>query len=123
MKDQNVIEYEERVVGNIIGPHECGEQHEIKYGTKYFSSGTKVYCIFMYSGMGHERIGVFGKARNSSRMLDIVVSEAYIANRRIQKVYDKKAIQFFKKYAAYNENDFIDVLRQNELVRELYKIS
>jgi len=123
MKDQNGIEYEECVVGNVIGPHEWGKQHEIKYSTKYFSSGTKVYCIFMYSGMGNERIRVFGKARQSSRMIDIVISEAYIINRRIQKVYDKKVIRFLKKYAAVNTKDFVEVVRQNELVRELYKIS
>jgi hypothetical protein len=52
MKDQTGTEYEECVVGNIIGPHERDKQHEIKCGTKYFSSGTKVYCIFMYGGMG-----------------------------------------------------------------------
>ena len=123
MKDQNGIEYEECVVGNVIGPHEWGKQHEIKYGTKYFSSGTKVYCIFMYGGMGHERIRVFGKARQSSRMIDVVTSETYIVNRRVQKVYDKKVIRFLKKYAAVNTKDFVEVVRQNELVRELYKIS
>jgi len=122
MRDETGTEYEECVVGSIIGPHEWGKHHEIKYGTKYFSSGTKVYCIFMYSGMGNERIRVFGKARHSSRMIDVVISEAYIINRRIQKVYDKKVLQFLKKYAAVNTKDFIEAIRQNELVRELYKI-
>ena len=31
------------LVGNIIEKHPYGEEHEIRYGSKHFSGGTKVY--------------------------------------------------------------------------------
>ncbi len=40
------------LVGNIAGAHEFGEEHEIRYGTKHFSAGTKVYAYPEFWGNG-----------------------------------------------------------------------
>ena len=56
MIDENGEEYEECIVGNIIGDHYWGEKKEIKSGTKHFREGTKVYCLFLYGGMGDETL-------------------------------------------------------------------
>lgn len=98
MRDENGVFYEECIVGNIIGPHYWGEKGEVRYGTKHFRPGAKVYCAFPYGGMGHERIRVFGKPRRQRRMIDIAIDTRYIKNFRLQKVYDKKVIAFIDKY-------------------------
>lgn len=108
MIDDNGKEYEECIVGNIIGDHYWGEQKEIKSGTKHFRAGTKVYCIFMYGGMGHEHIRVLGKPRKSFRMVDVVIRPDYIKNFRVQKVYIPRVIDFIKKYPRHANRYFID---------------
>jgi hypothetical protein len=98
MTDKNVVQYEECIVGNIIGNHYWGQQKEIKSGTKHFRAGAKVYCIFMYGGMGHEQVRVMGKPRKSFKMIDVVIRTSYIKNFRIQKVYDPEIIKFINQY-------------------------
>ena len=100
MIDENKKEYAECVVGNIIDKHIWGEQKEIKRGTKHFRPGAKMYCVFMYGGMGHEQVRVFGKPRKAFRMIDVVIRTSYIKDFRLQKVYDPKVIAFLKKYHA-----------------------
>jgi hypothetical protein len=98
MTDQNGIEYRECIVGNIIGNHYWGEKKEIKSGTKHFRAGTKVYCAFVYGGMGHEAIWVMGKPRKSFRMIEVVLRHEYIRNFRLQKVYAPYIIKFLDKH-------------------------
>ncbi len=98
MKDENGNEYEECVVGNIICQHHYGTNKEIKSGTKHFSGGTKVYCLFIYGGPGHENIRVLGKKRKSFRMVDLIARADYIKNFRLQKVYSPRVINFINKY-------------------------
>ena len=106
MIDSNGMEYMECVVGNIIGEHYYGEKKEIRTGIKNFRAGAKVYCVFMYGGMGHENIRVMGLPKNSFTMIDIVIRTAYIKNFRVQKVYDPKIIEFLKKYHNSNSNSY-----------------
>ena len=98
MLDKNGIEYGECMVGNIIGNHIWGEKKEIKSGTKHLGAGTKVYCLFIYGGMGHEHVSVMGKPRKSFRMIDVIIRTAYIKNFRLQKIYEPQIIKFIKKY-------------------------
>jgi hypothetical protein len=112
MTDKDGKTYLECVVGNIIGRHVFGEQREIKNGIKHFRAGTKVYCVFMYGGMGHEEVRVMGKHRKSFRMIDIVIRTHYIKNFRVRKVYDPYVIDFLKKYptsfdASYESEEFL----------------
>lgn len=98
MKDENNIEYQDCFVGNIIGNHYWGEEKKIVSGTKYFSAGTKVYCAFVYGGMGDERVIVLGRKRKSFKMIEISIKTAYIKYLRVQKVYSPKIIGFIRKY-------------------------
>lgn len=40
------------LVGNIVGEHEHGENHELRSGTKQFRPGAKVFINLVYGGMG-----------------------------------------------------------------------
>lgn len=75
------------LVGNIAGAHEFGEAHEIKYGTKHFSSGTKVFVNLVYPGPGNKRIMVIGIPRNRRNYIEVVIQRKYVENFRIQKVF------------------------------------
>ena len=60
---ENAVEEEWKwcLVGNIVQKREYGENHEIKYGTKHFSPGTKIYCAQGCWGDGYENIIVIVK--------------------------------------------------------------
>ena len=75
------------LVGNIVQEHEFGEEHEIKPGTKQFSSGTKVFLAPSQWGDGYERIVVIGLSRHGSKYIEVVTRSEYIENYRMQKVY------------------------------------
>lgn len=75
------------LVGNIVEQHEYGEEHEIKYGTKQFSRGTKVYLAPAQWGDGYENIVVIGLPRNGRNYIEVVTRSKYVENFRMQKVY------------------------------------
>ncbi len=75
------------LVGNIVGEHEHGENHELKYGTKQFRPGAKVFINLVYGGMRHENIFVIGIPRHSHRYIEIVIARKYVENFRLQKVF------------------------------------
>ena len=75
------------LVGNIVKEHEYGEEQEIKYGTKHFSCGTKVFIAPAQWGDGFENIVVIGLPRYGHRYIEIITQSKYIENYRIQKVY------------------------------------
>lgn len=107
MRDEFGIEYEECIVGNIIGNHYWGTSKEIKRGSKHFRAGAKVYCVFMYGGMGHEQVRVLGKPRKASRMIDVVMGTKFIKNFRLQKIYAPRVIAFLKKHSqSANADEF-----------------
>ena len=108
MIDENNIEYEECFVGNIIGNHYWGKEKKIVSGTPYFSAGTKVYCAFVYSGMGNERVIVLGRKRKSFKMIEISFRTAYIKNLRVQNVYSPKIIQFIRKHKGISNVSILD---------------
>lgn len=109
----------ECIVGNIIGKHYKGLEKAITSGTKHFSAGTKVYCVFMYGGMGHQQVRVYGKLRHSFRMIDVVIRTSHIKNFRLQKVYNPKVLAFLNKYPYHplftinGEQLFIDSLNSS----------
>jgi hypothetical protein len=101
MRDENNIEYDDCFVGNIVGNHYWGEEKIIRSGTKHFTANTKVYCAFVYGGMGHETVIVLGKKRKSFRMIEVSIRTNYIKNLRVQKVYTPRIIDFIKKHQGF----------------------
>ena len=85
------------LVGNIVNAHEFGENHEMKYGTKHFSSGTKVFINLIYGGMGHEQVLVIGIPRHRHNYIEVVIPRKYVENLRIQKVFKKNVLERMKK--------------------------
>ena len=75
------------LVGNIVQEHEFGEEREIKYGTKQFSRGTKVFLAPAQWGDGYENIVVIGLPRYGNRYIEVITRSDYIENYRMQKVY------------------------------------
>lgn len=89
VKDEHSAEQEWRwcLVGNIVETHEFGEEHVIKYGSKHFRPGAKVYINLVYGGMGHEKILVIGVPRHVKNYIEIVISRSLVCNFRVQRVY------------------------------------
>lgn len=83
----NEQEWQWCLVGNIVEKHEFGENHVIKYGTKHFRPGAKVFINLVYGGMGHENILVIGVPRHMKKYIEVVIRRAYVCNFRVQKVY------------------------------------
>ncbi len=75
------------LVGNIAKQHEYGENHEIKYGTKQFSAGAKVYIAPMVMGTVHENRVVIGLPRCGRKYIEVITRLEYIENFRMQKVF------------------------------------
>jgi hypothetical protein len=98
MEDKPGIDYRECIVGNIIGNHYWGVDKEIKSGTKHFRAGAKVYCVFIYGGMGDVEVRVLGKPRKAARMIDVVMYTRFIKDFRLQKVYNRRVIAFLDKH-------------------------
>ena len=75
------------LVGNIVQEHLFGEEHEIRYGTKQFSGGTKVYLSPAHWGDGYENIVVIGMPRSGNRYIEVVTRSKYIENYRMKMVF------------------------------------
>ena len=84
------------LVGNIVEIREFGQEHEIRHGTKHFSSGTKVFINLIYGGMGHERIQVIGIPRYQRNYIEIVIPRECVENMRIQKVFKPAVLKRMK---------------------------
>ena len=61
------------LLGNIVNEHEHGEEREIKFGTKHFSCGTKVFIAPAQWGDGYEKIIVIGLPRHGRRYIEIIM--------------------------------------------------
>ncbi len=85
------------LVGNIIGEHEYGENHELRYGIKQFRPNAKVFINLVYGGMGHERILVIGIPRHSCKYIEIVIARKYVENFRLQKVFKPAVLKQMKQ--------------------------
>lgn len=81
------------LVGNIVGAHEFGEDKEIRYGTKHFSPGTKVFLYPELPGMGNEYILAIGIPRNGGHYIEVVIRTKYAENFRCQKVYKPSVLK------------------------------
>jgi len=84
---ETVRDFEYCLVGNIVEKHYFGQDKEIKYGSKHFSGGTKVYIFPMFGGGGHEQIRVIGIPRKRYKMLDVIIPSKHLTNVRVKKIY------------------------------------
>lgn len=75
------------LVGNIVDKRIYGQDHEIKYGTKHFSPGTKVYIAPNQWGDGGENLVVLGNPRHKKGLIECVIRRDYICNFRLKKIY------------------------------------
>lgn len=75
------------LAGNIVSEHIYGEEHQIKYGTKQFSVGAKVFLAPMNWGDGYEKVIVIGLPRYGKKYIEVVTHFEYIENLRIKQVY------------------------------------
>lgn len=86
-KDENNYTWRWCLVGNIVEKHTYGEEHEIRYGSKHFSGGTKVYIAPAQWGDGMENVVVIGLSRYSRQFIEVVIPSKLIENVRLGKVY------------------------------------
>lgn len=95
------------LVGNIVGEHEYGENHEIRHGNKQFRPETKVFINLVFGGMGHEKVLVLGIPRHSRNYIEVVISRKHIENLRLQRVYKPAVLKRMKNsnYEWYGNSD------------------
>ena len=101
------LEWRWCLVGNIRETRECGEDKEIRYGTKHFSGGTKVYLAPAQWGDGYENVVVIGKPRHKKGFIEIVLRLKYMTNFRLQKVFDPHLLNRMdkSKYSWWENRD------------------
>lgn len=103
------------LVGNIIESHEYGEEHKIKYGTKQFRGGTKVYLAPIQWGDGYENIVVIGLPRHSRKYIEVITRFNYIKNLRIQRVFKPSIIKIMcqseYRWWGDSEEDHNEILK------------
>ena len=80
-------EFEYCLVGNIVEKHFFGETKEIRYGSKHFRGGAKVYIFPAFGGCGHENIRVIGLPRKKYKPIDIIIPTKLITNVRVKKIF------------------------------------
>ncbi len=73
------------VSGNIVHTH-IDEEGVLRYGTKAFTGGTKVYLNGKNYTQGGKKIEVIGRNRFGRTVTDFITLE-YIENIRTQRVY------------------------------------
>ena len=76
-------EFEHCLVGNIVEKHDFGQNKEIRYGSKHFRGGAKVYIFPMFG----DRVRVIGLPRKRYKTIDIVIPTKLITNVRVKKIY------------------------------------
>ena len=103
------------LVGNIVQEHAYGEKREIKYGTKHFSRGTKVYLAPVQWGDGYEYIVVIGLPRYGNKYIEVIMRSAYIENYRMKKVYKPAVLKRICSSPYYwwgdTENDRKEIIQ------------
>ena len=103
------------LVGNIVPEHEYGEGREIRYGTKQFSRGTKVFLAPAQWGDGYENVVVIGLPRIGNRYIEVITHSKYIENFRMQKVYKPAVVKRMcsSRYLWWGdtEDDREDIMR------------
>ncbi|MGN0623372.1 MAG: hypothetical protein ACI4JA_05430 [Oscillospiraceae bacterium] len=103
------------LIGNIVQEHEYGEEHEIKYGTKQFSRGTKVFLAPAQWGDGYDKIAVIGLPRYGRKYIEVVTKSKYIENFRMQKVFKPAVLKLMcssqHRWWGDTENDRKEIIR------------
>jgi hypothetical protein len=85
-------------VGNIVRERPYGPGGaEIRFGTKHFAPGAKVYIINWYAGMCR-RIIVVGMHRKSKRLITLALDVRLVENLRPKVCYDPAVIAKFKEH-------------------------
>ena len=87
ISDQSIREYEYCLVGNIVEKHYFGQNKEIRYGSKHFRGGAKVYIFPMFGGCGHDNIRVIGLPRKRYNTIDVIIPTKLITNVRVKKIF------------------------------------
>jgi len=86
------------LVANIKREISYGEgKRQTRIGTKQFSPGTKVYIIDWFAGMT-EDITVIGLARDTKRLITIVIRAEWVEHLRVKLCYNAKVCSKIKTY-------------------------
>ena len=90
---QNELDYRQQpfiwcLVGNVVAQHEYSVDKEIRYGSKHFAPGAKVYCISPDGYDGYTKIRVIGMHRSSKRRIYVIMPINLLTDLRLKKVYD-----------------------------------
>lgn len=107
------LEWRWCLVGNIADKRIYGEDHEIQYGTKHFSPGTKVYIAPHQWGDGGENLVVLGVPKNKKGLIECVIRSDYICNFRLKKIYPSAVLKRMNESKYYwwgNDDEWRDCI-------------
>lgn len=120
------------LVGNVKEQREYGEDHEIKKGTKAFSSDSKVHIAPVQWGDGGENVIVIGVPRYGKSNIEIIMRSKDIENYRLKRVYKPEIIKLMcaSEHLWWNDTaedrnriiEWLDYLAPEEAQKEREKI-
>lgn len=95
------------LVGNVVKSHPFGEEHEVRFGSKAFRGGAKLYVAPGQWGDGFEKVVVIGRPRQYRGFIEMVIRSELIENFRLKKVFDPSVLRKMQesKYSWWSNSD------------------
>ena len=114
-------------VGNIVEERRIdNDGGEIKYGTKHFSPGTKIYCLPAQWGDGYEQIKVIGRHRGSKQYVTMVIKSEWVINWRAKVVYSPEVLSRLQEesraqwQSQQHVEEYVTMMQIREKMRETH---
>lgn len=117
---EDEVEWRWCLAGNIIKEHLYGVEKEVRYGTKHFVPGAKVYCSIAFNDP--DRLVVIGTPRHSRKLIEVIIERRKVENLRIQKCFKPAVLQVMKQrhfaWWGNTDSDHEEILRCMRFLNE-----
>jgi hypothetical protein len=104
------------LVGNIKEFNIYGEDKQKRFGTKYFSPGTKLYCFQTEWRECFDKMQVIGLDKRNKKLISLAMSRDQITNFRIKKIYNKKIIKLITDRNGWTNSDEDKEIIENRII-------
>lgn len=107
LEAEGTSEWRWALVGNVVKSHPFGEEHEVRFGSKAFRGGAKLYVAPAQWGDGFENVVVIGSPRRYRGCIEMVIRSDLIENFRLKKVFDPAVLRKMleSKYSWWSNSD------------------
>ncbi len=104
------------LVGNIKGFNIYGEDKQTRFGTKYFSPGTKLYCFSTWWDECFDKMQVIGLDKRKKKLISLAMNRDQITNFRIKKIYNKKIIKLISDRKGWTNSEEDKEIIENTII-------